>query len=279
MSVGGGTLKFERRNARDNNETVLGTLEDVMEDVEVLDDAGQVFDVFQVQITPRRVDTIDQYPNGVILATLNSHLALGPGEEQSFSLYYVEQVSGNRISGRDIIPPVISTDYKFGSVNDGTTEDLNTFLAVTMVRTGANSSDIHVKNNGAAGYLNLFQLRGLGIYPYNPYTVSVGTGGLRVQSFDMPYQNDPQIADDIANLLQAMTSGHTKPPIRVKFHANKSDGLMTAAMLGNISSRWHITETQTGINGDYFINGRKHTLSPGNRLDVEWLMVAAEVEE
>jgi hypothetical protein len=128
------------------------------------------------------------------------------------------------------------------------------------------------------GYLNLFQLRGLGIYPYNSYTIEVGTGGLRVETLEMPYQNNPNTANAVAAYLQSVSSDNALRACRVKFHANKSAELMTAAMTGQISTRWTIQETQTGIDGDYFINGRKRTISLGNRLDVEWLMVPAGTE-
>lgn len=269
--IGGGVLKFEHRNARLANVTNLGTISNEMDDAVVIDDAGQVFDRFRVQITPRRVDT-----SLVTVATLNYHMYLNPGEERPFTLNYVEQVSGNRISGTNIQVPAAGTDYKFGSIDDGTTQDLNANLAVTQVRTGGNSSDLKAKNNGAVGgYLNLLQLRGYGIYSFNQYTVEVGTGGLRVQTLDMPYQNNPLTADAVCNYLQSISSNNALRGCRVSFHANKSAALMTDAMTGLISTRWTIVETQTALNGDYFINGRKRTVSLGNRLDVEWLMVPA----
>ena len=267
----GGVLKFEHRNARLANITSLGTISNEMDDAIVIDDAGQVYDRYRIQVTPRRIDT-----SLVVLATLNTHIYLSPGEERAFTLQYIEQVSGNRISGKTIQIPEIGTDYKFGTVDDGTTQDLNANLAITMVRTGANSSDMKAKNNGlAGGYLNLCQLRGYGIYAYNPYTVEVGTGGLRVQTLDMPYQNNPITADAVCNYLQSISSNNAVRSCRVNFLANKSAALMTMAMTGLISTRWTIQETQTALGGDYFINGRKRTISMGNRLDVEWLMVPA----
>jgi hypothetical protein len=268
---GGGVLTFEQRNARLGTTASLGSISNVMDDAVAIDDAGQVYDKFQVRITPRRVDT-----TYAVLAVLNSHIYLSPGEEKAFTLQYVEQTSGSRISGKTIQTPVVSTDYKFGTVDNGTAEDLNADLAITMVRTGANSSDMTARNNGAAGgYINLLQLRGLGIYSFNPYTVTVGTGGLRVQMLDMPYQSDPLTADAVATYLQTISADNNRRGCRVAFHANKSAALMTTAMTGLISTRWTIAETQTGLNGDFFINGRKRTVSPGNRLDVEWIMVPA----
>ena len=269
---GGGVLKFEHRNARLGNVTSLGTISNVMDDAVVIDDAGQVFDRFQVRITPRRVDT-----SLVTVAVLNYHIYLNPGEEKSFTLNYVEQVSGSRISAQGVVTPMVAgTDYKFGTVDDGTTQDLNANLGITYTRIGSNSSDLKAKNNGAGGgYVNLFGMRGYGIYPFNPYTVEVGTGGLRVQTLDMPYQNNPLTADSVANYLQSIASNNALRACRVNFHANKSAALMAAAMTGLISTRWTIAETQTALGGDYFINGRKRTVSLGNRLDVEWLMSPA----
>ena len=270
---GGGILKFEHRNARLGNITSLGTISNVMDDAIVIDDAGQVYDRFRVKITPRRVDD-----TLVTVATLNYHMYLNPGEEQRFTLNYVEQTSGARISAGNIQVPDAGTDYKFGTVDDGSAQNLNASLGVTQVETGANSSVLKAKNNGSvAGYVNLFGLRGYGIYAFNPYTVEVGTGGLRVQTLDMPYQNNPITAASVCNYLQAIASDNANRACRVSFHANKLAALMTAAMTGLISTRWTIEETQSALGGDYFINGRKRTVSLGNRLDVEWLMVPAGI--
>jgi hypothetical protein len=268
---GGGVLTFENRNYRAGVTAALGNISNTMDDAIAIDDAGMVYDRFQVTITTKRVDT-----DLVTVATLDYHLYLSAGEERSFTLNYVEQTSGNRISGTNIQTPVVSTDYKFGTLDDGTTEDLNGDLVVTQVRTGANSSDLKVKNNGASnGYLNLFKLRGYGIYAYNPYTVEQGTGGLRVLTLDMPYQTNGNVADSVCTSLQVTAADNNRRACRVTIHANKSADLMTAAMTGLISTRWTVIETQTGLSGDYFINGRKRTVEMGNKLTVEWILVLA----
>ena len=267
---GGGVLTFENRNARLGNVVSLGTISDTMDGVEIQDDAGQVYDQVKLSIIPRRVDT-----SLFVLANLDYKMQLNAGEERSFTINYVEQTSGNRISGTNIQVPVISTDYKF-SASSGTTEELNANLGVTMVRTGSNSSDVKLKNNGGvSGYVNLFQLRGYGIYPFNAYTVTVGTGGLRVLTFDMPYQNNPLTANAVCNYLQTITSDNERRGARVNIHANKSSALMLAALTGGISSRWTLVETQSALAGDWFINSRKWKVSLGNRLDMEWMVVPA----
>lgn len=267
----GGTLKFEHRNARLGNVTSLGTISDTMDDAFVIDDAGQVADRFQVSITPRRVDT-----SLVTVAALDYKMSLGPGETRTFDIPYVEQVGGARISASNIQTPVANTDFKFGST-EGTSSDLNANLTITMPAVpGANSCHITVQNTGTStGYLNLFQLRGYGIYPYNSYTVEVGSGGLRVGKLDMPYQDNPNTADAVANYLQSIASDNTRRGVRIRVTANKSAAAMAFALTGNISTRWTVAETLTGLSGDHFVNGRKRTMSLGNLLTVEALMVPA----
>jgi hypothetical protein len=110
------------------------------------------------------------------------------------------------------------------------------------------------------------------VYTDNAYTAEAGTGGLRIQALEMPYESDPLSANTMATALQAIASSNTRRGCRVKFHANKSAALMWAGLTGYISyQRWTIEETQAHIIGDYFINGTKQTISMGNRLDVEWL--------
>jgi hypothetical protein len=264
---GGGVLTFECRGADAAKTTPLGTISNVMEDVEILDNADQVYDRVQVTVYP-----IDPLDNSYILAMLFLHLYLLPYEERKFVLYYSEGLNGGRFSAE--LPYSLSEyPHYFGSVNNDTSDDLHAALLFTGSVPGANSADMILTNNGAtAGYLNFYGLKGTRYKRFTPYTKVAGTGGLRVLSVDMAYESSRDMADSLAATLQPLASSNTRRSCRVKFHANKSAALMAAAQTGLISTRWTIAETQTALSSDFFIAGVKRTIGPGNRLDVEWLM-------
>lgn len=267
--------RFENRNYRAGSTSSLGTISEEMDGVGIVNDAGENYDQVKVNITPRRVDA-----SAVVVARLSYYLALAAGESKTFTIYYTDPNSGNRISASGIVdPPVASTDYKFGTVADGSTEDLNASLTVSLDTVGGNSATVTLTNSGTtAGYVNQFELRGLGIYLYDDYTATAGSDGLRVLNFDMPYQTSPVTAESVANYLQTIVSNLNSYGIGVRFLANKSSNLLAAALLGAPSTRWTIAEAQTGVTGDWFINSRRMTMGLGGRLDVEWQMVPASAE-
>mgnify|MGYP007071579131 CR=1 FL=1 len=268
--LSGGALVFQNRNWRAANVTSLGTISNTMEGVEIQDDAGLVADQFKVQITPKRVDT-----SNVVLAALNYKRYIAPGETITFTLQYRDPYGGSPISGQTIVDQVADTDYKFGS-SEGTANDLNASLSITRTRTGGNSTDFSVQNTGVTGgYLNLFQLRGLGIYPYDTYIVTVGTEGLRVESLDMGYQTNPLVADSVAAFGQSVFDDNTRRGAVVTYRANNDSTLMLAALTGTVSSRWTLVETQTALAGDWFVNSRKGRIGMGGQFDMEWMVVPA----
>jgi hypothetical protein len=268
-----GLLRVEDSHFRLANTTSQGTLDEIMDELELPEGDELNYSQVQVTVTPRRVDEI-----GVVIASLKSsaNIALAPGEERTFALQYTNPAGGGRISARDIVTPIAGTDYKFGSKQDDVTQDMNDYLDVSL-DAGGNDASITIGNTspkGQYGYLNLFQLRGLGIYSYDQFIASAGEG-LPVLTFDMPYQSDPLIADSVANYIYSLISAGKYGRV-VRFHANKSTALMEAALTGGISTRWTILEAQTATGAEWFINGRNLTLSAGNRLDVEWYCVPAE---
>lgn len=266
---GGGVLTFENRGADAAKTTPLGTISNTMDDIDVIDNEAEIYDRVRVTVAPRRIEGTER---AFVLAILDYIVPLAAYAEKKFTIYSIEQSVGGRIAGWNHTTPQPTTGYKFGSVGDGESENLNDYLEVTIYTYGGNSIDGKLKNIGAVGgYINLFQIRGQGIYAYNPYTGEAGTSGQRVLQMDMPYQDDPSEALILATTLQPIASDNTRRGCRVKFHANKSAALMAAAQTGLISTRWTIAEDQTALNSDFFIAGCKRTVSLGARLDVEWL--------
>jgi hypothetical protein len=267
---GGGVLTFECRGADAAKTTPLGTISNVMEDVEILDNADQIYDRVQVTVYP-----IEPEVSSFIVAFQHPHLSLAAYEERKFIIYFSEGISGTggRISVEMVYELGYGNTYFFGTVNDDYSDDLHANLLFTGSVVGANCVLLDITNSGAvAGYFNWFGHKGTRYNRSTPWSRELGTGGLRVLTVDMAYESDQAMAESLAATLQPLASSNTRRSCRVGFHANKSAALMVAAQTGLISTRWTISETQTALNSDFFIAGVKRTIGPGNRLDVEWLM-------
>jgi hypothetical protein len=261
-------LLCENRNYRAGVTSSLATLTDVMDGLEIIPDMNY-YDQVKVTINPRRLSS-----GNVTLATYSTRLQLAPNETNQFDLYYIDPTSGERISGTNIVDPLVAgTHYKFGSVNDGVSQDLNADLTATLVTVGANSSTISLHNTGAiSGYVNLLILQGLAIYTSDPYTATAGSG-LRTLTFDMPYQSNPSMADAVCTYLYNMVTAAGYRGMRVDIHANKSATLMGAVLAAYMTTRFTISESMTGTSGAWWVNGYQMTLGPGGRLDASWWMV------
>jgi hypothetical protein len=269
--AGAGILVFEKRNIRADDKVTDGTLDNVMEALEFFPDET-AYDQVRVTINPRTVDSV-----AVQLAKQDEKMKLTPGESKTFTLYYTDPVGGGRISGTDIVQPLVAgTHFKFGS-SSGSSQDLNAYLSITLV-VGGNSVTVTVENIGTKkGWINLFIIEGKGIYTSDPYTATSGTG-LCVLTFDMPYQSNPLVADAVCAGLYNFISAAGYRGCRIDFNANKDADLMALALVALISERLSISEGQTALAGYWNLNGYQKTLGPGCQLDVS-LWMQKEITE
>src|SRR3990167_1113391 len=130
----------------------------------------------------RRVECV-AYPVQVdaaattVLTTLIREISLAAGESSTVDFRYRDPSNqATRVSGLEMVTPVVNTDYKFSSVS-GSGTDLNASLIVT-VTFGANTARVTFTNSAAVtGYLWFFQLRGKGVYLYDPVTKIAETAG------------------------------------------------------------------------------------------------------
>jgi hypothetical protein len=223
-----------------------------------------------------RVDTSD-----VVLATIQDEFTVQPGETITRTLRYRDPDTGtSRISASSLVDPVAGTDYKFSATSGSGGSDLNASITITMTY-GANSASAVIVNGSAStAYSQLFQLRGKGIYTYDPVesisinTTSVTAYGERVLQFQAPYQTDSNIASDFsAELLRRYKSPFTDVP-SVRFSASTA-ALLNAAVRLDIGDRVKIIETVSGVSREYFINYTTLELTPAGVLYAEWLLEPA----
>lgn len=282
-STGGGVLRFEDRHYRlltDSGDRLI-TFDNTMDDMQVEYRRESIYNEIRVKTFPRNIGLVPE-----ILADLTNKPSIQPGSTLTLTLNYRDpNQQAQRISGKDMITPVSdsdNTDYIFGSVNDGVTDDLDSDITLN-VTFGANSALVAMENTGTqAAFVNKLQLRGTAIRLFDPIIAeasdsdSVALRGRITLDFDMPYQQDPLEGESFANYLRDQLATPKKRVARLMFLANKDQDMLEAAVRGNVSSRFRIQEGQSAIAQDYFINAWKMTIGIGGRVDMEWIPADAD---
>ena len=282
-STTGEVLVYQTRHDRVKETTSQVTLNDTMIKLRVKRPINLVYNKINIVTYPTEVDA----DATTVLATLQKELSLNAGASHTMTMRYRDPSgAATRVSGTAMVTPVADTDYKMSSVSGDGGNDLNDDLGVS-VTFGGNTASITLTNNHASsvGYVNLFQLRGKGIYLYDPseYIASDSTSqsdyGVRPLSYNMPYQDDPNVGVDFGDVLLDWYKDPVSYAEYVEFIANKNDTLMTAALGVEIGELVTITETLTGINTNYFVNAIDLRIQGKNTITCGWhLFRAADVQ-
>lgn len=256
---GDGTLRFDNRHARilatADAFTLDATASSPMQELDVTWDRGQIVNRIEVTIYPADVDT----GSTTIIWQLREPFILAPGQVMAVTCAFVDPDTGTRISASDVVNPLVSgTTIKFGSANDGTSNDLIGSLTFPMV-VGGNTAIVTLTNIGTqAGYLNLLKILGNGIYRYEPLVIanedaaSIALRGVRPLTVDL----EQVTSANTANLYGAYLLGQLKDPSPrpdlIRFLANFSDEFATAALTIEPNTRFRVKEYQTGLDAPVF---------------------------
>ena len=215
------------------------------------------------------------------LYVLQKEVVITAGDTVTFSGRYVDPNNeSRRITGTSIVAPLVAgTHYKFSS-SSGSGEDLNASLGVTATM-NADTADFSFVNNAAVtGYLWFLKVIGKGLYPYDEVEHrSIDTDILKGQTlnFDMIYQDDFSIGRYASESLLSWESQTENERPVVQFKANRTAALMAAAILVEPGDMVQITETVTGVDRQFFVNGVELDIKHGGRdIDVYWSCVPAQ---
>lgn len=158
----------------------------------------------------------------------------------------------DRFSATSIQIPIIGTDIKLNSKKDGTGIDLSSNALIFEFKVTGNS--VHVKLNSlVSAYLTLFQIKGRGIYEYDPLTVvrqdqlSIAQHGLNDLKFDLPLVVESSMAEHIANeIIQKYTQPKTVI-LSAKFSANFNQSVLDAALTYDIGDKILVENEDLGL--------------------------------
>ncbi len=271
----GETLTFEGRRRRGGESSVrLALTDDNIVGLQLAHERDDVKNRVQVSVHPRRVDAAAT----TVLFNLGSKPDIVRGTSFEISAPYRDPSQpSQRVGGKDMVQPVATTDYTFNAQADGSGTDITGQLKITVVF-GGNAARVLVENMGPLdGFLTKFQLRGRGLYDFEPIVAdvrdaaSIAAHGQNAFPFDMPCQSSPQVASDTAHFILAL---HASPGTRVSqvsFYANWSDELLAALFDFKISDRISVTSPRMSITAQpFFINGWKIDISLAGAVLVTW---------
>jgi hypothetical protein len=271
----GERLRYQSRYDRVLDTTVQLTLNNTMTALEVERTKDNTYDRVKVSGHPRDVGAAPE-----ILATLNNTLYVGAGMSETFDLDYRDPNSQNvTVGGKNMIDPVVSTDYEFSSTVGGG-GDLNANLTPSVIF-WARAARCTVTNSGAAGgYVTKFNLRGTALRMYDPVTsIAEATNPSSDQEldFDLVYQDNPLKPKDFAGVLLAGWGSDTPHTTvgKVSFDGNRDATTLGKALGLQVGQRIAIVETVTGINAEFIINGRDITIGQGGQVMTSYTVVPA----
>jgi hypothetical protein len=269
----GGVLVFQDRHARPSSGAAAYTLNDTMVELRASRTRDKVYNRVKVATHPRVVDAAAT----TVLYTLTGTPLVAAGATINIQGQYRDpNQRALRVGGKEMVAATATTDYTMNSAADGSGSNLTANFTVTATY-GGNSVSYAVANTGAtAGYITLLQARGKGVYDYAPLiaeaidSTSRTAYGENVLEVDMPMQEELEVGQNAADyLVQAWGSPLTLVDT-VEFWANASDALTLAALGAEPSTRVTLTETATGVDRDFFINGISLTITAPDFIRAAW---------
>lgn len=274
----GGVLIFQNRHARPKSGSALSSFTDSMVNMRPRRPRSLIFNRVRNVVHPRRADV-----SASILFTLRTPQRIPYLQTITVQGNYVDPSGGNAIRAGALSTCTLTavTDYTINTASDGSGGDLTTFAQVAG-SFGGNSFQVTACNNfpyTADTWLTLLQVRGRGLYDYEPITLDVQNTlssacyGDNVLPFDMPYQTDATgVGKDAANYLLGVWGTPQTRIDQVHFIGNNTDALMAAGAALEISDRITLNETVTGIAGDYYIQKIDFQIDGRNTFHFQWLV-------
>ncbi len=255
--MGSGTLRMENRHARMLTAASNWTLtEGHFQELEMPTSRDDIVNTIRVKTHPRRVDSIAN----VIVYNQENVIRFEIAETKRLMGQYRDQTTGATIGATEIQALVAGIDFIANTEEDGSGSDCSSNFFIIPAY-GSNGARLDVTNlNGTVAFVTTLRLTGKGIYDYGETiheatdSTSVTTYGEHAIEFDMPYQVNAEVGQAAADyLLEKMKDPLAQArTIRV---AGRDETRLTQILALDISDRVTLSETVTGVNDQFIVNG------------------------
>jgi hypothetical protein len=226
----------------------------------------EIINRVEVVTYPRRIDASAT----TVLFTLQSEFTLGASETKLnyFGRYRDPSGGATYVNGMDMVVP--TTDDFYAETSDGANATTDITLTATYGTEGV-SYDF-VNNVASSRIVKTLRARGKGIYIYDAVRIiyedaaSQLKNGVRSVVVDMKYQDDPTVGEAFANTL---LTRYKDPDVSVEkavVFANRSPMTLYGFLQLEPGTRMTLSETVTGINRDFFIQGYEAEIQNGKHV-------------
>jgi len=264
-AISGETLLFEDRHSRSKaTASNAFTFRGDTDGLTLERNRAGIYNVVSATAHLRRVDTSDV----VLWAKADNALEIQAAETiRPFGPYRDPDQEGSRIGGTSMVTAAATTDFLLNTAADGSGSNVTGSCSVTATYSATGVRWEITNNTGATAYVTKLQCRGRGLYDYAEAhmeatdTASASTYGERAMGFDMPYQDEPRVAQGAADYLLGMFKDPVTTVQSISYVANRNEILAQAAMDLDISDRIGLVEDQTGIDVDVGIATRGHFIN------------------
>ena len=242
--------------------------------------AADYYNQVKVKSYPRKIDAAAT----TVLFNLDYPIYIAAGNTVTLTGRFRDPDNEtSNVAGTEMVTPAATTDYLFNSASDGTGSNLTADLTVTATY-GVNGVDYTLVNGGVSnGYVTLLQARGKGIYTYNPvdkkyeYAAGIAIDGTKVLNLNMPYLDDPLIADDFGTILLQQYEQKRTLVEAVNFIANKSAFLKSAFVYRGVGDKVRLVDSYAGVDEEFFIQQVNFTIVQ-QVVEFTWLLKAASFD-
>ncbi len=272
-----GTLRYESRHARLLDTVSDWTLADAdIQGLTLPSMRDEIINSVRVTIHPR---IVDEDPSTILYNQTNT-IEVAAGATKTLLGPFRDQVTGDPMGGTDVQSLVATTDYTANIASDGSSTDITSDFSI-VVTAGASGAKFAVTNgNASTGFLTFLQLRGKGIRDKGTLqltardTGSITTNGEHVVDFDMPYQVSTDVGQGAADYTLSKYSTAFAQARTVTI-LGRNATVLTQMLQRDISDRLTISETVTGLNSAFFINGEELKVLPSGYVSVTYTLAPA----
>jgi len=272
-----GTLRYESRHTRLLNTTVVWTIpESAMQDLRLPSTRDEVINVVRVTNHAR---TIDPNPTTLVYDQANV-IAIGAGQTMFLGGSFRDPITGDPIGARDVQTQIQGTDYVANTMEDGSGTDISSSLTWTANIGPSGATWNIVNTNAATAYLLTNVLYGRAVYDRGALdfeardSASVALLGELTATLDMPYQDNNDVASGAATYILNRYSSAFAQARRIQVDATTTT-LLAQVLVRDISDRITPSETVTGLNNSFFINGETLRVWPSGHVSAEYVLAPA----
>jgi hypothetical protein len=284
FSTGAGALKYANRLHWEYNairSTFYLTEAHIAEDgLDAPTSRDRVYNVIRATAHPRVVDDTSD----TVLWSADSILSVAPSQTITVWGAYRDPDTTNQLIGAsDVQPaPIANTDYMANASPTGLSTDLTADVDVAVTGFASTAKVVITNNAAVTAYLvntsgePFLTIKGRGVYDIGPITAESSTAAVysdRTLRFDLPYQDDGNIAQGVADFIGNLYGSTERWAQSVTFYPQLSTDNMIFATSGEIGTRAHITDSITAfVEQKHMVIGIEFEVLPSRLMVCRWTL-------